>query len=139
MFDRNALKNQLIIDEALRTHAYVDSVGMVTIGVGRNIDRRGPGLSTDECMYLLENDIARVARELDAACPWWRQMSDDRQGVLMNMCFNLGIAALLQFHNTLGAMMRGNYDAAAEGMEESKWYKQVGARAARLVDRMRKG
>src|SRR6266487_2338908 len=123
MFNLNALKIQLITDEGNRLHAYPDSMGNVTIGVGRNIDRRGPGITEEESMHLLDNDIARVILELDDAFPWWRGMSDERQGVLMNMCFNMGIHALLGFHNTMAAMKNGQYEAAADGMEDSQWYK----------------
>ena len=139
MFDYNALKKQLIVDEDLRLHAYPDSKGNITVGVGRNLSRGGPGLTVEEADYLLDNDLGRVELELDDALPWWRQMNGERQGVLMNMCFNLGIGTLLTFHNTLDAMKNGNYEGAAEGMEASQWYKQVGARASRLVTRMRKG
>jgi lysozyme len=137
--DRDALKKQLVVDEGLRLHAYQDSLGYWTIGVGRNIDRRGPGLTNEEAIYLLDNDISRVCTELDTALPWWKSITPARQTVLANMCFNMGLNTLLQFKNTLGAMERGEWEAAAYGMESSKWYKQVGARAARLVDIMRKG
>ena len=137
--DRDALKKQLIVDEGLRFHAYQDSIGVWTIGVGRNIDRRGPGITVEEAMYLLDHDIDQVCEELDTHMPWWKNLSSARRAVLANMCFNMGVSRLLQFKNTLGAMERGEWEAAADGMEDSKWYNQVGARAARLVDAMRKG
>jgi lysozyme len=121
-------------DEGVRLTAYVDSVGKITIGVGRNLT--DVGISAAECEMLLAADIDRVMSDLDARLPWWRTLDEDRQGVLANMCFNLGINGLLQFKTTLGAIQAHNWLAAAEGMMRSKWAQQVGPRAQRLADRM---
>lgn len=138
--DRQELERQLIIDEGVRQYAYQDSLGYWTIGVGRCIDRRsGAGLSEQEIMLLLDNDISRVCETLDKICPWWGQMSDARQNVLANMCFNLGPDHLLGFHNFLAALQRGQWEQAAKEMEDSKWAQQIGARASRLAAAMRKG
>lgn len=135
--NESKLIKQLILDEGKKHKPYKDSVGKTTIGVGRNLD--DVGLSDDEIEYLLKNDIDRVIGDLDAALPWWVALSEERQQVLANMCFNLGISRLLAFKNTLEAMEEGRYDAAANGMLASLWARQVGARAIRLADRMRKG
>lgn len=132
-----SLAKQLTIDEGKKSKPYKDTVGKLTIGVGRNLD--DVGLSDDEIQYLLDNDINRVIGDLDVALPWWSALSEERQQVLANMCFNLGITRLLAFKNTLEAMEEGRYDAAANGMMASLWYRQVGARAMRLVERMRRG
>ncbi len=135
--NRQKLKDQLIIDEALRLKPYRDTVGKLTIGIGRNLDDRG--ITRDEAMALLETDLNLVEAELDGALPWWRQMNEARQNVLANMCFNLGLSKLLGFKNTLAAMKRGDYPAAAAGMLDSLWARQVGARAQRLATIMRTG
>jgi len=131
------LKVQLTIDEGRRSDIYVDTVGKVTGGVGRNLTERG--FSDDEIDLMLLNDIALVERQLDKTLPWWRQMNDARQNVLANMCFNLGINRLLGFRNTLKDMQAGRYDLAAAGMLDSQWARQVGDRAARLAAVMVKG
>lgn len=131
------LTEQLKNDEGVRSKPYKDSVDKTSIGTGRNLD--DVGLSPDEIQLLLSNDIARVTADLDRAMPWWSQMSDARQNVLANMCFNMGLAKLSGFVNTLGAMQAGQYDAAADGMLASKWAVQVGARAQRLAATMRTG
>jgi lysozyme len=133
-------------DEGVVTHEYKDSLGYSTIGVGRLIDKRkGGGLSDDEIDYLLANDIKRATADLDRYLPWWRKLSPVRQRVMINMTFNLGIGSapkgtgLLGFKNTLAMIEAGRYDAAAAGMLNSKWAKQVGARADRLAKMMREG
>ena len=135
----DALKAQLFQHVGFRPCAYQDSLGIWTIGVGRNIDHRGGGISKEEALVLLDHDIARVTEELDRALPWWQHMTDARQQVLANLCFNIGLGTLLTFHNTLAAMQNGNYEAAAAEMLRSKWAKQVGKRAEELADMMRKG
>ena len=131
------LAAQLNVDEGRRARIYLDTVGKWTGGVGRNLSDRD--FSDDEIDLMLQNDIKGVEQDLDRRLPWWRQMSDARQNVLANMCFNLGIDRLLGFVNTLMLMRAGRYDAAAAEMLNSKWANQVGARAIRLAATMRKG
>ena len=133
--DIDKLKMELRRDEGFSTKPYRDSVGKLTIGVGRNIEDLG--LSVAEALFMLDNDVARTIKELDLQFPWWRKMSGDRQRVLANMAFNMGITKLLGFKNTLAAMESGDYEAAATGMENSKWATQVGVRAVRLIGMMR--
>jgi len=135
--DKDRLIAQLIVDEGKKNFPYKDTVGKLTIGVGRNLDDRG--LSDDEITYLLGNDIKLVERELDIAMPWWRGMCDARQNVIASMAFNLGVPGLKTFKNTLQAMRDGRYADAADGMLQSKWAQQVGARAVRLSKAMREG
>lgn len=135
--DRQKLMAQLIIDEGRRALSYVDTVGKITAGVGRNITDRP--FSDDEIDLMLRNDVAGVERDLDKRLPWWRQMTPARQNVLANMCFNLGINRLLGFERTLTHMRAGRYDDAAREMLDSRWARQVGDRAKRLATLMRKG
>lgn len=134
------LKQQLIAHEELKLSAYNDSLGYLTIGVGRLIDgRKGGRISSAEAMMLLENDIAAKMAELDRALPWWRELDEMRQRVLVDMAFNLGVTSLLQFKNTLAAIQEQRYADAAAGMLDSQWAAQVGPRATRLAAMMRNG
>ncbi|WP_314435588.1 glycoside hydrolase family protein [Massilia timonae] len=135
--DRQKLEAQLVIDEGRRAIAYVDTVGKMTAGVGRNITDRP--FFDDEIALMLKNDIREVEKDLDRRLPWWRQMAPARQNVLANMCFNLGISRLLGFEQALTHMRACRYDDAAREMLDSRWAKQVGARAVRLAALMRKG
>lgn len=121
-------------DEGVVRHAYKDSLGYLTIGVGRLIDKRKGGkLSDDEINYLLMNDIKECVADLDKHLPWWRSLSDVRRRVLVNMRFNLGMQGLLGFRNTLRFIEAGDYKRAAENMLKSLWAKQVKGRAVRLA------
>lgn len=135
--DRDALIDDLIRDEGLRLKPYRDTVGKLTIGIGRNLD--DVGISSDEAELLAQNDIDSVMADLDRALPWWRQMDDVRQRALANMAFNLGISRLIGFKNTLAYLKAGDYEAAAVGALDSKWAKQVGVRADRIAGMIRHG
>ncbi len=131
------LREMLIIDEGIRLHPYTDTVGKLTIGVGRNLT--DIGISKDEAIILLDNDIKAAIVALDGLWPWWRGMSEVRQHVLANMCFNMGITKLSGFKLALEAMEQSKYEEAANQMTNSAWFNQVGARAIRLVSLMRNG
>jgi lysozyme len=131
------LKAQLVRHEGMVLKVYRDSLGIPTIGVGRNL--QDVGVSEDEAMLLLDNDLLGVFNDLDRYCPWWRGMSETRQMVLADMCFNMGIKRLMGFLKTLSAMQGGRYEVAAVEMLDSKWAKQVGKRAQTLSEMMKEG
>lgn len=119
-------------DEGEVLHAYQDSLGYWTIGVGRLIDKRlGGGITSAESKFLLLNDVAKVIQGLDRELPWWRTLSESRQRVLANLCFQLGLSGLLKFHTMLGALKVGDYRLAAERLRKSLLYQQTTARAER--------
>lgn len=136
------LIEQLRLHEGERRKPYRDTVGKLTIGIGRNLDDKG--LRRDEIEYLLSNDIADARADLDRYLPWWRGLDPVRQRVLIDMVFNMGAGSpgkggLLSFVNTLSEIRRGNYGIAADMMLASKWSQQVGRRAERLATMMRTG
>lgn len=140
------LYTQLYRDEGEVLHAYQDSLGYWTIGIGRLIDKRkGGGVSAEESRYLFDNDVRKVRKQVYSALPWVRELDEARQGVLLNMCFQMGIGnaangtGLLGFKNTLTMIERGEYENAARGMLNSLWAKQTPNRAKRLAEQMRTG
>lgn len=135
------LTAQLRRDEGTRATAYQDSMGWLTIGVGRLIDSRKPGagLRPDEIDYLLRNDINDRVQALQKALPWFGALGQARQGVLINMAFQMGTAGLLAFRQTLGLVRDGKYTEASEQMMKSKWATQTPARAKRLAEQMKTG
>ncbi len=134
------LKQQLIRDEGSVSHAYEDSLGFTTIGVGRLIDaRRGGGLSDSEIDYLLSNDIEEKTAQVLAALPWASKLSETRRAVLINMAFQLGVGGLLKFKRALGSIEDGQYSEAAMEMLDSLWAQQTPERAKRLSKQMTTG
>jgi lysozyme len=123
-------------DEGVRLFPYRDTTGHWTIGAGRNLDANG--LSMDEVDYLLANDIRKCEAEA-RKYPWFCELNDARQAVVLSMIFNLGPKGFAGFKNTIASIARGDYEDAASRMLQSKWATQVGNRALRLAAAMRTG
>lgn len=138
---RDRLAVQLRRDESEVLHAYQDHLGYWTIGIGRLIDKRkGGGISAEESAYLFGNDLNERLSAVRRQLPWFDRLDEARQGVLINMSFQMGVDGLLGFRNTLAMIERGDYAAAADGMLNSLWAReQTPARARRLSEQMRTG
>lgn len=120
--------------EGFVPHAYYDSLGYITIGYGRLIDKRkGGGISKFEAHELLDNDVRETMRSLDEHIPWWRSLDDPRQVAVVDMAFNLGVTGLMGFHNMLMALEQGQCEMAAREALNSLWAKQVGSRANEIA------
>ena len=138
--DVEKLKLELERDEGFKSHGYRDSLGWLTIGIGRMIDeRRGGGITKQEAFYLLDNDIRNVCKDLDDHMLWWRGQSDLRKRAITNMCFQMGIGKLLDFQKMLYSMQHGNYKQAAKEALDSNWAKQTPERANRIAGMIEKG
>jgi len=135
--DRNLLIEELKRDEGVELKAYQDTVGIWTIGVGRNL--QDVGVSMEEAEFLLSNDIDVAVNELQRTFDWFEGLSGARQRVCINMCFNLGLTRLLGFKKFLVAMEAGEWETAGVEMLDSKWSRQVGARSTRLRDLLLEG
>lgn len=143
------LKDLLIKQEDIRLFVYDDETGLPivkgsvvkgnpTIGVGRLLTK-AKGLSKVEVFYLLDNDIQDVISVCRETFSWFAFLDNVRQAVVASMVFNLGLTKFLEFKNTIAAIRDKNWDAAASGMMNSLWAKQVGKRADELAGMMRTG
>lgn len=131
------LEGQLTIDEGKRNKMYLDSEGIPTIGIGHNL--RDRPISEKAIRAIFEDDMQVAEGDAKRLIPGFDALSDTRKAVLVNMSFNLGYARLSGFKNTLAHINAGRFDEAADEMLQSQWAKQVGQRAVRLADAMRKG
>ena len=140
MSHRDIVRAQLRIDEGEVPHAYPDSEGYWTIGVGRMIDKRlGGRLRPDEIALMLENDIRDAEEDAKTLFPGFLALSDARKAVLVNMAFNLGRDRLAAFQRFRGAVEAQEWERAAAEMLDSRWATQVGIRAQRLAKQMKEG
>ena len=136
--------------EGFRAKPYYCTAGRLTQGYGRNLE----ALPLDDYEQTFLNADGSVDR--DVAVDWamkeiehcynmlatlafFSPMDDVRQAVIIDMCYNLGIAGLLKFKGMIKALESQDYDAAASEMIDSKWYRQVGNRGIRNVAIMRTG
>lgn len=135
---------QLKRHEGLRMEAYLCPAGKLTIGYGHNCEtwpvegvrKVGDVISREKAEELLVEDVFGMVDELDDALPWWREMSEPRQAVLLNMAFNMGLPKLLTFKKAIAAMYVGDWNKAAHEMLDSRWAEQVKGRAAELATQM---
>ncbi len=131
------LHEMLIRHEGLRLKPYGDTVGKLTIGIGRNLD--DVGITREEAMTLLNHDIAKVQREVQKAFPWFSSLNGVRRNVVLNMVFNLGLPRFRQFKKAIAAIRANRWDEAAKQMLDSRWARQVGRRAGELASMMKSG
>ena len=157
-YRRDNLIEKLISHEGLRLEVYQDTLGINTIGIGRNLDDRGitqdeldwmdyptiehvysDGITEADAMYLAQNDVQIVEEELLAVHPCVEKLDAVRQLVLVDMAFNLGVPRLCKFKNMWSAIHEGKFEAAAKEMLDSRWATQVKGRATKLANAMHNG
>ena len=129
------LQAMLVAQEGLRLKVYTDSLGIETIGVGRNL--RDKGISEEEAVMLLNRDIVDAIEDVMHVCSVYTQLSRPRQLVLVGLAFNIGRDRLSKFVRFLGAIHRGDWDDAANELKDSQWYRQVGTRGIAYVEMMK--
>ena len=141
--------------EGRRNEVYKDSLGIPTIGIGYNLRNatakedlakvganlkevlRGKQLSDDQVNELFRMSLDRALKDAKSYYPEFDKLPDAAKGVLVDMSFNLGLTKLKGFKDLKTALGKGNYNAAADAMIDSAWYKQVKTRGVRLVNIMR--
>ena len=123
--------------EGFRSKPYRCSAGKLTIGYGRNLE--DVGISKIEATNMLLNDIENAEKDLRTVFPNLNHFTENRQEVLINMVFNLGINKFKLFKNTIKAINRGDWDAAARCAKNSLWYRQVKGRGKEVVEAIRRG
>lgn len=131
------LIGKIIQHEGLRLFPYKCTAGKLTIGIGRNIQDRG--ISRDEAMYLLKNDVELSTREL-SHYEWFTKLDEVRKGVLIELHFNIGLGKLLKFKNMLSFIDSGYFSNASTQLLKSLWASQVGEnRSKDMAYRLKNG
>lgn len=133
---KHTIEEQLILHEGLKNKVYTCPAGKLTIGVGRNLEDKG--ISNDEALFLLQNDIKECRQDLEDFW-WFKNLDPIRQKVLVDMRLNLGAGGFRQFKKMIACLEVGDYAGASEQMMDSRWYHQVGDRGKRLVKMMYTG
>ena len=135
------MREMLIANEGLSLKLYKCTAGITSIGVGRAIQTRG--ISEDEAMFMLNNDIEICVAALDKRYPWWKRLSEARQEVMVDLMFNLGESRLATFVQFLQSMETASsaedYAVAAEHLLDSLYAKQLPGRSKRNAEIIRGG
>jgi len=129
-------KKLLVRHEGFSEMPYKDSVGKLTIGIGRNLDDKG--ISSDEAMYMLGNDINTCLEDLRQIFDMG-SIDDVRSAALLDMRFNLGAAGFRTFSNMLAAVHKGDWQQAAHEALKSKWAQQLPNRSEEVAHMLKSG
>ena len=131
------LRALLIKHEGLRLKPYTDTVGKLTIGIGRNLDDRG--ITNDEAFYLFFNDVDIAVLDLMRIFPDFSGWTENRRNALIDMMFNIGNTRFLGFKKMIAAIKVDDWTTAANEMRHSKWAEQLPSRVAELADMCEEG
>lgn len=110
--------------EGLRLFPYTDTTGHLTIGYGHNLTAMG--ISREEAEEMLKCDIGSAWLQAATEFPWFAQLDEVRQDVVINLIFNMGINGLKGFKLMLGAVEHKDWQGAAYELFNSRWCHQVG-------------
>lgn len=132
-----SLEQRIMRHEGLRLRPYADTLGKLTIGYGRCLTTNG--ISTDEAMQLLENDIDEAKIAMNQSFPWVLGLDDVRQGVIIEMIFQLGVAGVQGFPKMIAEIREKDYNIAAKEMLNSVWHSQTPDRCEELANLMLNG
>ena len=157
-YNYKTLLDKLIEHEGMVLTVYQDTLGIDTIGIGRNLKDRGIskeeldamdipnmdviyqyGISEADARYLAKNDVQIVENELLTAHPCVDRLDAVRQLVLVDMAFNMGVPRLRKFKKMWAAIHEEDFQTAAKEMLDSRWAVQVKSRSHKLANMMHHG
>ena len=143
--DIEKLREQLEIDEGVVHEIYLDHLGYPTFGIGHLVTDTDPeygadvGTKVDEtrCIEAFNEDVETVIKDCKILYPDFDDLPEEVQQIVANMMFNMGRPRLSKFKGMKRGVDAKDWNAAADEMVDSVWYRQVTNRAERLVERMR--
>jgi len=131
----NGIMNQLKQDEGFSEYPYKCTMNKLSIGYGTNIE---DGISEEEGELLLKYRLNKKIGHLLQEKPIVFRLPQEKQEVLFNMSYQLGVNGVLKFKRMWASLEDGfNYNKAADEMLDSKWYEQTPSRAKKLSEIMR--
>ena len=138
------VQKQLEIDEGVVYKIYTNHLGYPTFGIGHLITKNDPEfeepvgtpVSKERVDSVFAIDIKIAEDECCVLYPFWEELPEEVQEILVNMMFNLGRPRLTKFKKMNAALEMGDWKTAAIEGRDSRWYHQVGSRSERLMTRM---
>ena len=139
------LRADLELDEGVKHEIYLDHLGLPTFGIGHLVREEDPefgepvgtAVSDDRVASAFEQDIQITLEDCQKLYDDFDDLPEEAQLIIANMCFNLGYPRLSKFKGMKRGVDARDWNAAADEMVDSRWYRQVTNRADRLVQRMR--
>ena len=89
---------------------------------------------------LLTNRLKDIDKRLNREFEFYKLIDETRQGVLIEMAYQLGWSGLMDFKKMIKALQEQDYEKASIEMLDSKWAKRdTPKRAEKLAEIMRSG
>ena len=139
------LREELANDEGVKYEIYNDHLGYPTFGIGHLIlesdpehgEPTGTAISEERVKESFGSDVLDVLSDCERLYSDFGSLPEEAQQIIANMMFNMGRPRLSKFKGMKRGVDAKDWNAAADEMVDSSWYKQVTKRADRLVNRMR--
>lgn len=139
------VKNMIMEHEGVRYKPYKDSLGLWTVGVGHLI---GDGktlppemnrtFSKQEVAELFDKDFEHHKAAAEKI-PSFSVLNEKGKGALIDLTFNMGPTWWKRWPTFTRNMKEVDVEGAAESLQDSKWFTQVGRRGPVIVDLVRQG
>jgi GH24 family phage-related lysozyme (muramidase) len=144
--NREAVFEQLKVDEGVVNEIYHDHLGYPTFGVGHLVlesdpehgQALGTPVSEERVKECFEKDLNTAIGECELLYEdgVFGDLPDEVQQILVNMMFNMGRTRLSKFKKMHAAILESDWKEAAVEGRDSRWHKQVTNRAERLMVRL---
>ena len=143
--DIDKLREEIEYDEGNVQKIYLDHLGLPTFGIGHLVRESDPEhgwevgteVCKERCDSVFDEDVKTVIADCFKLYPDFGVLPEEVQRIIANMMFNMGRPRLSKFKGMKRGVDARDWNAAADEMVDSRWYRQVTKRAQRLVDRMR--
>ena len=125
--DFKTLIERIGVNEGFRSKPYQCSEGVWTIGHGFT------WITEKESFNILSGRISQLHLKLLDDLDWYEDMPPEVQGVVIEMCFQLGFSGFCKFKRAIANMQDRNWKGASDEMLDSLWAKQTPNRAKQLA------
>jgi len=115
---KTKLEEMVARHEGFRSRPYRCTAGKLTIGYGINLEN---GISEMEAHILLRMRLETIVVALNDRLSWFVDIGEDRQNVLADMAYQLGITGLMKFKKFLALCEQKEWTEASKEMLRSKW------------------
>lgn len=126
-------------DEGFSPVAYWDA-DQWTYGYGTKAPGQGAVISYKEAKVALEERVVIAIRDFEDIFRDCREnINEVRAELLVQMAYNLGKTKLMKFRRMIHFIRLNDWMQAAYEAQDSKWFKQTGNRAKRIVRQLATG
>ena len=142
--DIDQLRETLKVDEGVKNEIYLDHLGLPTCGIGHLITEDDPehGLEVgthiddERVNELFDQDVQVTLGECRLLFQNFDDLPEEVKQICANLMFNMGRPRLSRFHKFRKALENNDWIEAGKELKDSRYYRQVTARADRLIARL---